>query len=260
MMFLFHLLPLPLRLPLFYRAFARLPENRRDLYQDAPIALAPSVTMSLFPGDCAHRPIAYTGLYEWPVTRRVAALAREGGTLIDVGANAGYFSLLWSALHPENRVEAFEALPSNVALLEKNIHKNHMTNRIQLHSLALGKENGTIPFSIGAYNQSGWGGIAVAGTPGTIDVPLRRLDSIISNPMMPTTIKIDCEGADSWVIEGAVTLLSHPMVRDVFFEVNSPRQDALGIKANASQEILHSLGFNCVQLDSQDWHASKTRS
>ncbi|WP_294399076.1 FkbM family methyltransferase [Prosthecobacter sp.] len=216
--------------------------------------------MSLIPGDCGHRPIAYAGLYEWPVTRRVAALARTGGTLIDVGANAGYFSLLWSALHPENCVEAFEALPSNVALLEKNIHKNQLTNRIQVHSLALGKEDGTIQFSIGDCNQSGWGGIAVSGTPGAIELPLRRLDSMNFNPIKPTTIKIDCEGADSWVIEGAVTLLGHPMVSDVFFEVNIPRQDALGIKANASQEILHRLGFNCVQIGTQDWHGSKIRS
>lgn len=250
-------IPLQYRLRFFYRLFARDPERRQELFKSAPLALVPELTMDLIVGDLAHQPIAYTGLYEWEVTKRLSRLARSGGILIDVGANAGYFSLLWCGLNSSNQAEAFEALPANVNLLERNIHKNQMANRIHLHSLALGREDGTTPFSIGDFNQSGWGGIAVAGTPGSINVPLRRLDSQISHPKQPTTIKIDCEGADSWVIGGAVKLLSHPMVRDVFFEVNLPRQDALGIKINASQEFLSSLGFKCEQIDNQDWHASK---
>jgi FkbM family methyltransferase len=260
MLSFFRFVPFAYRLPIFYRLYCRTKESRPHLFESAPLAFSPKTKMDLIVGDLAHQPIAYTGLYEWGVTKAIARLANKGGNLIDVGANAGYYSLLWCGLKSKNQADAFEALPANAIRLERNIHKNQMSNRIHLHELALGREDGTVPFSIGDGNQSGWGGIALEGTLGSIIVPLRRLDSVISNPSQPTTIKIDCEGADSWVIEGAVTLLSHPMVRDVFFEVNSPRQDALGIKANASQEILHSLGFNCFQIDSQDWHASKTRS
>ena len=257
MLSLFRLLPLPLRLPVFYRLFARLPENRQELYQDAPLALVPSVKMRLLPGDYGHRPIAYTGLYEWPVTKRIANLARAGGLLIDVGANAGYFSLLWCSLHRGNRVEAFEALPSNMTRLRENVSRNGMNGRINLHPFALGKENGTIAFECGTEGQSGWGGIAATKSAVTIEVPIHRLDQVLKGDDRATVFKVDCEGADSWVIDGAREWLSKPQVRDVFFEVNQPRQEELGIPVNASQTLLTGLGFRCEQIDAYDWHAFK---
>ncbi len=165
MLSIFRLLPLPLRLPVFYRLFAKTAETRPHLYEEATLALAPSIKMKLLPGDWAHRPIAYTGVYEWPVSKRIAALARTGGTLIDVGANFGYFSLLWSALNRANNVEAFEALPINANRLRENVAKNYIADRIQLHPYALGAEEGMVAFECGHEEQSGWGGIAAEGIP-----------------------------------------------------------------------------------------------
>lgn len=256
---LFRYIPLPLRLSLYFRLFSKSPESRPELYEQAPLALAPGITMNLIPGDCAHRPIAYTGIFEWPVTKRVVGLARSGGVLIDVGANAGYFSLLWAALNPGNRVEAFEALPSNVVRLQQNVTRNDMCNRIQVHPYALGKVNGEIAFECGPEEQSGWGGIAVAGSPTAFQVPVHCLDGVLSKLTEATTIKIDCEGADPWVLEGAGELLSLSCVRNVFFEVNQPRQSALGIPLDASQTILRSLGFRCEQIAADEWHAYKVK-
>jgi FkbM family methyltransferase len=84
----------------------------------------------------------------------------SGGDLIDVGANAGYFSLLWAALNPGNRVDAFEALPANVDRLRDNTERNKLGDRIHLHPFALGAADGAIAFETGHAEQSGWGGIA----------------------------------------------------------------------------------------------------
>ncbi|WP_395750203.1 FkbM family methyltransferase [Prosthecobacter sp.] len=213
--------------------------------------------MNLLPKDCGHQPIAYTGIYEWPVTKRMAKLARAGGCLVDVGANAGYFSLLWCGLNRANHAEAFEALPANVDRLRKNIEINEMQDLIRLHAHALGRTDGVIAFETGQSEQSGWGGIASAESKAIIEVPVRRLDPMFNETDGPITVKIDCEGADSWVMEGAKELLSRPMVRNVFFEVNEPRQLALGIPMDASQQILRGLGFCCEQIDANDWHAHK---
>jgi FkbM family methyltransferase len=257
MLSLFRFLPPSVRLKVFYRFFAGSPETRSQLYADAPLALAPAIRMKLVPGDWAHRPIAYTGIYEWPVTQRIAELARSGGDLIDVGANAGYFSLLWAALNSGNRVDAFEALPANVDRLRQNIDRNKLGDRIHLHPFALGASDGAIAFETGHAEQSGWGGIAAGKSATTIEVEVRRLDGVIPKTARATTVKIDCEGADSWVIEGAQGLLSQPQVREVFFEVNEPRQAVLGISSHASQDLLKSLGFQCEQIDVHDWHARK---
>lgn len=257
MLTLFRFIPLPLRLSVYFRLYSKSPESRAELYKQAPLALAPGITMNLSPGDCAHRPIAYTGIFEWPVTKRLAVLARSGGMLIDVGANAGYFSLLWAALNPGNHVEAFEALPSNVTRLQLNVTRNGMSDRIQVHPFALGKTDGEIAFECGPAEQSGWGGIAIAGSTTALQVPVHRLDGVLSKLTEDTTIKIDCEGADPWVLEGARELLSLSCVRNVFFEVNEPRQAALGIPLDASQAVLRSLGFRCEQIAADEWHACK---
>ncbi|WP_395739483.1 FkbM family methyltransferase [Prosthecobacter sp.] len=214
--------------------------------------------MKLLPGDAGHRPLAYTGIYELPVSRGIAALAKQGGHLIDVGANAGYFSLLWCGLRTGNTVDAFEALPANVERVRYNIERNKMAEKIQLHAYALGKSDGVIAFECGPAEQSGWAGIAAGKTEATFEVRMQRLDGVITQLTKPTAVKIDCEGADPWVLEGARGLLTNPLLRNVFFEVNGPRQAALGIAHDASQQVLQSVGFRCEQISPDEWHAFKS--
>jgi FkbM family methyltransferase len=254
---IFQYLPLFIRLPVYYRLFSMSSETRPELFENAPLALLPEVTMKLLSTDCGHRSLAYTGIFEWPVTKRMAVLAKEGGHLIDVGANVGYFSLLWSGLRAGNSVDAFEALPANVRRLQHNIERNRMTEQIHLHAYALGKSDGMVAFDCGPAEQSGWAGIAAKQTEDSLEVRLQRLDDVMSQLSRATTMKVDCEGADSWVLEGARELLGKPLLRNVFFEVNEPRQSALGIPLHASQQILRSLGFRCEQIAPDEWYAHK---
>jgi hypothetical protein len=53
--------------------------------------------MQLLRGDSISESIAFTGLRELALTRNLAALAKKGGQFVEVGANMGYFSLLWAA-------------------------------------------------------------------------------------------------------------------------------------------------------------------
>ncbi len=254
---LLNFLPLSVRIPVFYRLFSRNAASRPQLFKAAPLTLAPEVRMNLIPTDCGHQVVAYTGIYEWPVTKRIAPLAKNGGLLVDVGANAGYFSLLWCGLNKANTAEAFEALPANVGRLRQNIELNGMSQRVHLNDFALGKADGIVAFETGPAEQSGWGGIALTAGATTIEVTARRMDSVLRRDDRPMTVKTDCEGADSWVIEGAQEVLSSPQLRNVFFEVNTFRQNAMGIPHDASQKILQKLGFRCEQISLADWHAFK---
>ena len=104
--------------------------------------------MELVPGDHTSDVIAFTGAYETPLTNRVADLARRGG-LVDVGANLGYFSLLWTALNRENQCFAFEASPRNVPLLNRNISRNGLESQVEVFPVAAGKEAGRLSFDLG---------------------------------------------------------------------------------------------------------------
>ena len=77
---------------------------------------------------------------------------------MDVGANAGYFSLIWASLNLINKVLTFEASTRNVTLLKDNIEMNTLQDQIKLFPKVLGKESGILPFDLRPVEQTGCGG------------------------------------------------------------------------------------------------------
>ena len=119
------------------------------------------VQMKLVPGDLISDSIAFLGLYDLSLTRLLCRLAREGGHLVDVGANLGYFSLLWAEANACNTVTAFEASPRNQELLRHNVGQNGFSARIQVRAEAVGRGNGEMEFDLGPEDQTGWGGLVL---------------------------------------------------------------------------------------------------
>jgi FkbM family methyltransferase len=207
--------------------------------------------MRLVPGDIISDCIAFTGVYEPAQTRRLLDLANRGGTLVEVGANLGYFTLLWTAAASANDVTAFEASPRNISLLGRNIEENGFRSRIRLAPVAAGRTAGTLPFDPGPVDQTGWGGLAPA-TESAISVAVVRVDEIVSSSDPIALLKVDVEGADAWVLEGCDKLLRSQLVREVWFEQNRPRMQALGIDPSAAQDYLHSVGYTCTPSTDPD--------
>ena len=172
--------------------------------------------------------------------------------MIDVGANYGYFSLLWCAGRPDNRVCAVETSPGNVPPLRHNIATNHLTERIDLHEWAASNVEGTVDFDLGSADETGWGGVVMQKTAQSITVPAHRLDHMFQGEDIEL-LKIDCEGADSLVLEGAETLLSSGRIKHVVFEENLPRQQKLGIEEGRAVRWLEKFGYSCSRLDTDPW-------
>ena len=227
--------------------WARLYRRRRTrpapLYTDAQLVYAPGVAMTLVPGDEISDSIAFTGVYESALSRRVALLAKEGGTLVDVGANLGYVTLLWVAARPDNRCIAFEASGRNIELLRHNVQRNGFEMQVTVVAKAAGREAGRRHFHPGFLaTQTGTGGFLPEDRPGGIEVDVVRIDEVV--PAAPIALlKIDIEGADSWALMGCDRLLRAGMVNEVWFEQNKPRMRELGIPLDAAQEYLRSFGF-----------------
>lgn len=70
-------------------------------------------------------PHIYFGYYEEDETRAISQLVRPGMTVLDIGANIGYYTLLMADLvGPLGRVHAFEPNPTMVVRLRCNIAQN----------------------------------------------------------------------------------------------------------------------------------------
>ena len=147
---LLHWLPEAVAMPFYHRLVRPWIGRCPSAFERVSLKACPGVMMNLEPGDTGHRQIAALGVYESKLTRLVAKLAVEqGGMLLDVGANYGYYSLLWCGLNPANRSRAFEASPRVAARLRENIVLNGMADGIEVFEWAATNTEGSIPFDPG---------------------------------------------------------------------------------------------------------------
>lgn len=208
--------------------------------------------MNLNPRDTGHGHIAFTGTYEPELTAFISKLAKEeGGRMLDVGANFGYYSLLWCGLREKNLSMAFEASPRVIPALLRNLKLNQMEQHISLVQLAVSEADGELAFDVGPEDQTGWGGISNGSGENNqiVRVPTQRLDGL-ANEGQYTLLKIDCEGADFLVLRGAERLLAERRIKHICYEENIPRMKELGIQPGAAKALLTRHGYRCEPLDS----------
>lgn len=250
-----------LRSSVFSRLYLPQSTNKKwsDLFVGAPLEFAPGVTVDLLASDFMHAAIAFTGEYENALSRRVVELGSNGGTFVDVGANIGYFTLLWVASAPCNTALAVEASPRNSQLLKSNVARNGFGERVTVFDFALGRAADTLPFDLGPDGITGWGGLALDASSNTIEVPVRRLDEITDDSEIDL-LKIDVEGADTWVLMGAERLLRDKRIKQIWYEQNKPRLRQIGIQEGEAQSFLRLVGYHAEPMtdphsDIVDWIA-----
>lgn len=235
------------------------------LYRDAVLRFAPRHTLELVPGDVISDSIAFSGIWDLRLSRHLLRRARPGGVMVEVGANLGYFSVLWAAANANNRAIAFEASPRNVELLRRNVARNDLGTRIQVIPCAAGRHAGSMPFDVGPPDQTGWGGLTTASGGGTVVVDVVRVDEAVETSGEIAFLKVDVEGADTWVLMGCERLLRERRIAEIWFEQNIPRMHALGIGATEAGEFLRSVGYELTPLGSPsaevvDWLATPATS
>ena len=243
---LLRLLPARLQTSAFFRLYWPSARKSTGVWERRGLTFAPGARMLLVPTDIAHAEIGMTGHYELRLSRLIVEHARAGGVLVDVGANAGYFSQLWLAQRSENRVVAFEASPRNADLFRANVGINASDSRVTFHACAAGASRGRIAFVLGPEDQTGWGGIAAGTMAGDCEVDVITLDEALAGTRV-SVLKIDVEGAEALVLAGASATLadSAPIV---FFEQNTPRLRALGLADDQAVRLLERHGYACRTL------------
>jgi FkbM family methyltransferase len=250
--------PLELRQKIFWKYYFNNTSQLGDLFENVSLEFAPHISLTLMSTDVSHQQIAFCGFYELQVSRYIANIAKVGGLMIDVGANYGYYSCIWSATNSRNRVIAFEASPRNLSPLKHNLIRNGLENQVDVHELCVGKESGTLLFDLGPNEQSGWGGLTVHNKMTSIEVLVVSLDEIFlkSEHEHINLLKIDTEGADTWVLQSAEKLLQQHRITHIFFEENLVRMAELGIKAGEAQNLLVNCGYLVKKLKAGEWYAT----
>jgi FkbM family methyltransferase len=126
----------------------------------------------------------------------------QGDYVVDCGANMGFTTIFFAHfVGPNGKVIAIEPHPANVSDLRQNILLNRLTN-VEVQETAVGSGNGVVELC-DAPN-----GIIVAGGKAkAVQAPIVRLDDAVYNGQ-PTFLKIDVEGHELEVLNGATRILS----------------------------------------------------
>lgn len=174
-------------------------------------------------------------------TALLSNLVDAGDTVIDIGANYGWYST-WLAklVGPTGRVHAFEPTPTTMALLRRNCAENGLDDRIIFNPVGLSNAPGKA--TIHVPRQHGGASLKPHYDEPTTqyEITLTTLDDYIASNSVGAVrlIKIDVEGCELAVIQGAGKFLSAPHPPMWLMEVSRLTSKAFGY---TSEELLGSL-------------------
>lgn len=153
------------------------------------------------------------GMYEPHVAQLIQGELKPGEVFYDIGANAGYYTLLAGCIvGPTGRVIAFDPHPRNVHTIQEQIDLNHFSDICLVEAAAVSDRPGIQKFVLSSTNANSH---LVGVDPRckddareqTVDVTLVTLDDCVLRHPRPSLIKIDVEGAEVLVLHGAKHLL-----------------------------------------------------
>jgi FkbM family methyltransferase len=153
-----------------------------------------------------------SGGYEPFETRILESLIGEGSTVIDAGANAGWYTVRFArAAGPAGRVFAFEPLPRTARLLEHNLHINGIRN-VTVVPQALAEASGPRRLFLSPTNQGDHRLHDAGHERETIDIEAVTLDDWLGDHAGTISlIKLDIQGAEVQALDGMRrTLARHP--------------------------------------------------
>lgn len=222
---------------------------RRIYRPREPIALARLNGITLLFPSCFFAPLALRG-FDRLTTTRVRRYLKPGMVAVDVGAHAGYYTLLFSRLvHPGGTVHAVEPAPANLALLRTNLTRQRHA-AVTVHPCAAGAAPGTrdlLLTELGDTNSFFEHPLAPAVERITVDVT--PLDDLFCGPAQ--LIKIDVEGAELDVLAGMTGLLAQSPAAALLVEWNPACLRAAGRDAEELPRALAEMGFTVTVIDEE---------
>lgn len=187
----------------------------------------------------------------WVVDRTL----RAGDIALDIGSNLGLVSLRMAArVGPAGQVHAFDPQPRMQAYFRRTLDLNPDLP-ITLHPIGLGPESTTLELAI-PPNNAGSASLSTRfeNRPGTetVQVPVEPLDSYAQTAGITQVkmIKMDVEGFEAQVLQGARAFLGQTRPAVILLEENNPDPNT-GL--SPALEILQALDYSLFTLPRALW-------
>jgi FkbM family methyltransferase len=182
--------------------------------------------------------LRYRGVWEPVLSEFILRHVQDGDVCVDVGANVGYFSLLFAQrVGASGKVIAIEAAPDTVRRLRANLALNGVTGIVDVVEAACAPQKGEVTFYLHPHID-GWSRLSppakgdlqrhIMGKtwiPATVNAD--TLTSIVgADAQRVSFIKVDIEGAETAITPQIAAGFSHPRLV-VALEVSAPIEATL---------------------------------
>lgn len=218
---------------------------RRAFGTAAQIEAGPAKGLRFDAGRDTHQ--FASGNYEQPVQEAIVSLVKRGDVCYDIGANLGFVSVLLGRLVAETgRVYAFEPVPRNASIIERNAKRNDLAH-IDVFRIALSSVDGTADLLLAEH--AGGAVLKSVGAPppdlaGSMAVETAALDTFVERQRLrpPNFIKLDVEGAELDVLQGMKAVLAK-WRPTLIVEIDDASRQNCEEKLAACREFLHQSGY-----------------
>jgi FkbM family methyltransferase len=194
---------------------------------------------------------ANDGIFEESETKLVKRVIKKGDTVLDIGANIGYYTLIFANLvGNEGKVFAFEPDPMNFSLLKKNIKINRYKNVI-LENKAVSNKTGKIKLYLGDSNRAinRIYDAKIGDATKSIEIDAVKLDEYFKNyDKKIDFIKIDVEGSESSAFEGMSSILKKTRNLKMMTEFYPFLIKKFGGSPEQYLNLLLNFGFNLYDV------------
>jgi|688.fasta_scaffold295990_2 FkbM family methyltransferase len=188
------------------------------------------------------------GRYEHLIQQALLEISRDSELFIDIGANAGFYSIAVRATSKKCKVLAFECNPDVRGFFLRNIELNSSSD-IEVRSEALAESAGEADFYVPPFTGSGGGSLQNLhpdeGKAKKFQVSLIDLDSLgLKNVDL---MKIDVEGAELGVIKGCLNSLeaSKPTI---FIELLRKWMAPFGSNPSDVSKVMVAMGYKIFEV------------
>lgn len=184
--------------------------------------------------------------YEVEIYKRTV---KEKGTVLDIGANIGYHTLIFAKLvGPEGKVYAFEPDPINFHYLKKNILINNHKNIIPIQKAVSSEtEKGRLYLTSSKTHRKIY---ELEENLPSIEIETIKLDEYIQEKI--DFIKMDIEGSEGMALEGMTSLLKKNKPLKIIMEFVPSWIEKTGIEPIGCLRKIIESGFKIYKINAKE--------
>lgn len=237
--------------------------ERREALERAPVILEDDhhVRFVLYPWERPHILRFIHPSLDKAEFRAISHLVQAGDVAFDLGANVGEYSVLLSRhCGATGSVWAFEPVPDTYWRLRETLALNRCGNVTPVQAAVCNK-TGTARMSLFEPQYSAWNTLGThtmitpEGNPvspsKSIDVPSCTLDEFCEFEKITRInfLKVDVEGFENAVFQGAARLLGERRLDYICFEISQEPLKGAGIRSRSIFEALEAHGYLAYRFD-----------